>query len=130
MPLSKWERLFVALGAAVMLIGVGAGAFGAHALAPYFETYPNLKGTYETAVRYQLIHGLALFVVAWTWDKLPIRLASWAGVFFAAGILLFSGSLYLLVLTRATWLGAITPIGGVAFLAGWLFILFAAIRYR
>ena len=122
------ERIFSLLGALVMFVGVGLGAFGAHGLASYFERYPDLAGTYDTAVRYHLLHGLALFVAAWAYSRWPGPLTSWAGYLLFAGILIFSGSLYLLVVTRLRWLGAITPIGGVAFLAGWLLLALAAWR--
>lgn len=122
------ERLFVILGSVLMFLGVGAGAFGAHGLSRYFEQYPDLSGTYDTAVQYLMIHGLALFAVAWISSNWPGRLANWAGYLFLLGILLFSGSLFLLVLTRVGWLGAITPFGGAAFLAGWLCLALAAWR--
>lgn len=122
------ERLLVMLGAVVMFVGVGAGAFGAHGLASYFEQYPDLADTYATAVRYQLIHGLALFVAAWLATRWPGALPNWAGLLFFLGTLIFSGSLYLLVFTRLGWFGAITPIGGVAFLTGWVLLFIAAWR--
>ncbi len=111
-----------------MFIGVGAGAFGAHALSGYFEKYPDLAATYDTAVRYLMIHGLALFAVSWVASNWPGSLVNWAGYLFVLGIILFSGSLFLFVLTRIGWFGAITPIGGVAFLAGWLLLAFSAWR--
>lgn len=121
-------KLFVILGAALMMLGVGAGAFGAHGLSSYFERFPNLASTYDTAVRYHIYHAIALFIAAWLVDKYPVDLTTWAGYLFLAGILFFSGSLYLLVFTRQSWLGAITPIGGVAFIAGWGCLLLAAWR--
>ena len=121
-------KLFVILGAALMMLGVGVGAFGAHGLSSYFERFPNLAATYDTAVRYHIYHSLALFAAAWLVDKWPTGLTTWAGYLFLAGILIFSGSLYLLVFTRQSWLGAITPIGGVAFIAGWGCLLLAAWR--
>lgn len=111
-----------------MFTGVGAGAFGAHGLARYFGQHPDLASTFDTAVRYQLVHGLGLFVAAWLYEKWGGTLPLWAGGLFLAGILLFSGSLYLLVLTRQRWLGAVTPLGGVAFLAGWLCLALASWR--
>ncbi len=122
------SKLFVILGAAFMMLGVGAGAFGAHGLKPYFERFPDLAATYETAVRYHVYHALGLFVAAWLADKYPTSLTTWAGYLLVAGIVIFSGSLYLLVVTRQSWLGAITPIGGVAFIAGWGCLLLAAWR--
>lgn len=122
------SKLFVILGAAFMMLGVGAGAFGAHGLSSYFERFPNLAAIYDTAVRYHVYHALGLFAAAWLADKYPMTLTTWAGYLFLAGIILFSGSLYLLVFTRQSWLGAITPIGGVAFLAGWGCLFLAAWR--
>ena len=111
-----------------MLLGVAAGAFGAHGLEDYFVKHPDLEATYLTAVRYQLIHGLALLVVAWAVNQWPGSLVNWGGYLLVAGVLIFSGSLYLLVLTDTRWLGAITPIGGVAFLAGWALLIVGAWR--
>lgn len=122
------ERIFILLGAAFMFLGVGAGAFGAHGLSSYFAQHLSLQNTFETAVRYHLIHGLALFAAAWAVTRYPGSLPQWAGYLFTLGILLFSGSLYLLVLTNTRWLGAITPLGGVAFLAGWACLFAAAWR--
>ncbi len=121
-------RIFVLLGSAMMFIGVGAGAFGAHGLSSYFAQYPNYAGNYETAVRYHIFHALGLFAAAWLADKWPGAMTTWAGYLFLVGIILFSGSLYLLVFTRTSWLGAITPLGGVAFLTGWLLLFITAWR--
>ena len=122
------ERIFVLFGSILMFIGVGAGAFGAHGLSSYFAQYPHLEGTYETAVRYQIYHALALFVSAWLAGKFPSAMITWAGYLFLAGVILFSGSLFLLVFTRINWLGAITPLGGVAFLGGWALLFISAWR--
>ena len=122
------ERFLMGAGALLMFIGVGAGAFGAHALAGYFANYPNLKETYETAVRYHLIHAVALIALASVTVQWPSALINWAGYAIFVGILIFSGSLYLLVFTRVRWLGAITPLGGLAFLVGWFLIVVAAWR--
>jgi uncharacterized membrane protein YgdD (TMEM256/DUF423 family) len=122
------EKLFVIFGSVLMFLGVGAGAFGAHGLAGYFARFPELAATYDTAVRYHMIHGLALFAAAWASTRWPGPLTTWAGYLFLLGVLIFSGSLYLLVFTRLRWLGAITPIGGAAFLAGWALLAVAALR--
>lgn len=122
------ERALILSGALFMFLGVAAGAFGAHGLAGYFERYPEFESTFETAVRYQLIHGLGLFIAAWLSGKMGGVLPTWAGIAFLAGILLFSGSLYLLVFSRQSWLGAVTPLGGIAFLTGWLCIALTAWR--
>lgn len=122
------DRTFVILASTLMFLGVAAGAFGAHGLAPYFEKYPDLEATYDTAVRYHMIHALALLFIALLARHWPGTLTTWAGYLLLAGVLIFSGSLYLLVFTRTRWLGAITPIGGLAFLAGWVLLLVAALR--
>ena len=111
-----------------MLLGVAAGAFGAHGLEKHFAEHPDLRATYLTAVRYQLIHGLALLAVAWAASQWPGTLVNWGGYLLVVGVLVFSGSLFLLVATDTPWLGAVTPIGGVAFLAGWALLVAAAWR--
>jgi uncharacterized membrane protein YgdD (TMEM256/DUF423 family) len=120
------ERIFFALGSLSALIGVAAGAFGAHALRTRLPA--DLLAVFETAVRYQLVHSLALLAVAWAVTRWPGRVSVAAGVLFVAGILLFSGSLYALALTGARGLGAVTPVGGVAFIAGWACLSLAALR--
>lgn len=122
------ERTFFMIGSLLMFLGVAAGAFGAHGLAGYFQQYPELAKTFDTAVRYHLIQALALFISAWAVDKWSNQFANWSGYLFILGIILFSGSLYLLVALRLRWLGAITPMGGLAFLAGWLCLFLAAWR--
>ena len=99
------------------LAAVTAGAFGAHYLGTRLTV--ERLGTYETAVRYQLYHAFALLASAWAADRLDGRLAAMAGWAFILGIVLFSGSLYLLIATGIGMLGAVTPLGGAAFLAGW-----------
>lgn len=111
------DRLFAALGAASALIAVAAGAFGAHALRARLA--PDSLATFETAVRYQMYHALALLLVAWAvtrWPVPPVRAAGWL---FVAGTVLFSGSLYALALTGVRAFGPVTPLGGLCFLAGW-----------
>jgi uncharacterized membrane protein YgdD (TMEM256/DUF423 family) len=105
--------------------GVALGAFGAHGLRNRLA--PEMLAAFETGVRYQLIHAVALLGVAASIGRIGGRLVATAGWLFLAGIVLFSGSLYLLALTGVTVLGAITPIGGVAFLAGWACLAIAAI---
>jgi uncharacterized membrane protein YgdD (TMEM256/DUF423 family) len=110
---------FVSLGAGSALIAVAAGAFGAHALRSRLE--PASLAIFETGARYQMYHALALVAVGFALSQWPAsRSAVWAGWLFAAGTMLFSGSLYLLALSGVRWLGAITPLGGVAFMLGWL----------
>lgn len=109
-----------------MAFGVALGAFGAHGLKGRLA--PDLLAVYETGVRYHLIHGLALFVSAWLAGEDDTRAARIAGILFATGILLFSGSLYVLALTGVRALGAVTPLGGLAWIAAWLLLLRVSIR--
>jgi uncharacterized membrane protein YgdD (TMEM256/DUF423 family) len=119
-------RLFVAAGALSAGRAVAAGAFGAHALADAVP--PNRLATFETAARYEMMHALALVLVGVLIDRRADRRFRWAGWLFLAGTVLFSGSLYLLVLTDTPWLGAVTPFGGVAFIGGWLVLAASAWR--
>jgi len=114
------------LGAAFALVAVGAGAFGAHALRARLT--PDLLAVFETGARYQMYHALALLGVAWAAAQWPSSLVAAAGWLFVFGMVVFSGSLYLLALSGIRWLGAVTPLGGVAFLAGWAALLIAAWR--
>ena len=118
------DRLFFGLGALSAMLGVGAGAFGAHALRARL-TAEHLA-VFETAARYQMYHGLALLAVAWAVTRWPGALPVWAGWLFVAGTVLFSGSLYILALSGIRWWGAVTPLGGVAFLAGWICLALSA----
>jgi uncharacterized membrane protein YgdD (TMEM256/DUF423 family) len=120
------DRLFFALGSASALVAVGAGAFGAHALRTRLT--PDLLAVFETGARYQMYHALALLAAAWALTRWPGPWPVRAGWLFVVGTLLFSGSLYALALSGVRWLGAVTPFGGVAFLAGWLCLLVAAAR--
>ena len=120
------ERLFFLCGTLFAFISVGAGAFGAHGLKGRLT--PDMLAVYEIAVTYQMSHALALLAAAWAVTRWPGAPARASGFFFIAGILIFSGSLYVLSLTGIKWLGAITPIGGVAFLAGWLCLAWAALK--
>ena len=119
---------FILIGAFFAFTGVGAGAFGAHSLAEFLaET--GRTDTFETAVRYQIYHALALLFVALFKNYFTSTpFLNWSGWLFTAGILIFSGSLYLLILTGQRWLGAVTPVGGIAFLAGWALLFLAAWR--
>jgi len=118
-------RLFLGLGAISALIAVAAGAFGAHALRDRLA--PDMLAVFETGARYQMYHALGLLAVAWAVAHWPGPAAA-AGWLFVAGTVLFCGSLYLLALTGQRWLGAITPLGGLAFLAGWAALAWAALR--
>jgi uncharacterized membrane protein YgdD (TMEM256/DUF423 family) len=119
-------RLFATAGALLAFLAVGAGAFGAHALRSRLSA--DALATFEVGVRYHLAHALALLAVAWAATQWPGRAVDLSGWSFIAGIVLFSGSLYLLALTGQRALGAITPLGGVCFLFGWLALAWAAWR--
>jgi len=117
-PLQAGPGLWIRWASFFMGSGILAGAFGAHALKDTLSE--PMKAIYETAVRYQLTHGLALFVVAWLATQTGKKAVRWAGRAFCGGIILFSGSLYILALTGVRGWGVITPLGGLAFLAGWI----------
>ncbi|MGY6744166.1 MAG: DUF423 domain-containing protein [Cecembia sp.] len=120
------QSLFIQLAAVLGALAVGIGAFGAHGLQPILESDGRID-TFETAVKYHFYHSLAILAIG-IWQSFQperkwLKAALWS---FFIGILIFSGSLYILSLTGISWLGAITPFGGVAFILGWAFILFAA----
>ena len=117
-------RLFYILGALAAGLAVALGAFGAHGLAN--RVTPERLDVYKTGVLYHMVHALALFAASWAATQWPGWPVHTAGYLFLAGIVLFSGSLYLLVLTDTAWLGAITPLGGVAFIAGWVLLAWGA----
>ena len=120
------ERLFVMLGGLSGAVGVGAGAFGAHALRARLE--PRMLEVFETGARYQMYHAIGLLAVAWVASRWPGSLSTASGWLFVAGTVLFSGSLYAMALTGVRVLGAITPIGGVCFIAGWVCLALAAAK--
>jgi len=118
-------RLAATLGASLAGLAVGLGAFGAHALRARVDA--RMLEVFETAVRYQMYHALGLLAVAYyLGQEAPgAGAAAWS---FLVGIVLFSGSLYLMVATGHRWLGAVTPFGGVAFMLGWALLAWAAWR--
>jgi uncharacterized membrane protein YgdD (TMEM256/DUF423 family) len=120
------RSVFLFLGAISALTGVGMGAFGAHGLKAILS--PETLTVYQTGVTYQMWHALGLIGIALMRQRVPAsKLLSWAGGLMFFGILLFSGSLYLLALLNLKWLGMITPIGGVSFITAWsLIAIFAA----
>lgn len=105
----------------MMFLAVALGAFGSHALRGKITDY--YLEVYKTGVLYHFIHALGLFVVAWLTTQSNDPKVNLAGIFFLAGIILFSGSLYALSITGIKWLGAITPLGGISFLVGWLLLM-------
>jgi uncharacterized membrane protein YgdD (TMEM256/DUF423 family) len=122
------DRLFFSLGCASAFLAVALGAFAAHGLKARLT--PDLLAVFEVGVRYQMYHALALLAVAWATTQWPGPAVMAGGWLFVAGTVIFSGSLYVLALTGARWLGAITPIGGLAFLAGWTCLAWAALSPR
>lgn len=122
------NRQWIVLGSLSACLAVAAGAFGAHALKGSFG--PEALVTWETAARYQMYHALAMLAVGLAAQALRTTSLRVAGLLFLVGTLVFSGSLYALVLTGERWLGAITPIGGLALMAGWLAFGWAVIRGR
>ncbi len=122
------DRTFLALGAISAAISVAAGAFGAHALKARLT--PDLLAIFETGARYEMYHAFGLALAAWAVARYPGAAAVWAGWLFVAGTVIFSGSLYALALTGVRALGAVTPLGGVAFIAGWIALAAAALRAR
>lgn len=117
-------RQFLTLAAVSGFLAVALGAFGAHGLRERLT--PDMLAIFEVGVRYQMYHALALLGVALAierWPSGPLAIAGWS---FVIGTLIFSGSLYVLTMTGMRWLGAITPLGGVAFLVGWAALAWAA----
>lgn len=120
------DRFFFVAGAIAAFIAVALGAFGAHSLRTKLS--PDMLNIFEVGVRYQMYHALGLIAVAWAitrWPEANLNAAGWA---FIVGIVIFSGSLYLLSITDTRWLGAITPIGGLAFLIGWAILIWSVAR--
>jgi uncharacterized membrane protein YgdD (TMEM256/DUF423 family) len=120
-------KLFIALGALLCAAAVAAGAFGAHALKARLT--PDLLAVYRTAVEYHFYHALGLMLVGCVVARMAdATLAAMSGWVMLAGIVLFSGSLYLLATTGTRWLGAVTPLGGLAFIIAWVLLAVAALR--
>ena len=119
-------RTLIIAAALLLMLGVGTGAFGAHGLKAHVSA--DMLAVWQTAVLYQLVHALGLLAVAGLRPRLASGAATAAAAFLLAGIFIFSGSLYALVLSDVRMIGAVTPIGGVCFMAGWLLLAVAAWR--
>jgi uncharacterized membrane protein YgdD (TMEM256/DUF423 family) len=120
-------KVFLVIGALACMLAVVLGAFGAHALRARLA--PDLLAVYHTGVQYHFWHAVGLLAVALTLPHLPAaRELEWAGWLMLAGMVVFSGSLYVLAVTGTRWLGAITPIGGIAFIAAWGLFAYAVAR--
>jgi uncharacterized membrane protein YgdD (TMEM256/DUF423 family) len=122
------SRYIFACGALLALLAVMLGAFGAHALKSSLDSYA--LSIFETAARYQMTHAIALLIVGVTGmiGVLEQRWLNWAALAFGAGIIFFCGSLYLLAFSGVKWLGAITPLGGLMLMSGWLLLSIAAFK--
>jgi uncharacterized membrane protein YgdD (TMEM256/DUF423 family) len=118
--------VFLKIGAIFMALAVAFGAFGAHIVEGMLT--PDRFDVYQTAVHYHFYHALGLMIVGTASFHISNKWMRWSGYSLLAGILIFSGSLYLLTLLDIGWLGAITPIGGVAFILGWLFLLIGLMK--
>lgn len=119
------DRLLIAAGAISAFVGVGLGAFGAHGLRKRLDA--DMLAVFEVGVRYQLYHALALIGGGAAAGRLAPGPLQAAGILFVLGTLVFSGSLYILSMTGRKWLGAVTPLGGLALLAGWASLAWAAL---
>ena len=115
------HKIFLLSSAVLGALGVMIGAFGAHALSRLLEE-TGRTATFETAVKYQMYHTLALLATGLLMDRYSSKWFDYAGWGFIAGIIIFSGSLYILCLTNVGKWGAVTPIGGLAFIAAWVFL--------
>jgi len=118
-------KLIISLASVLLAVGVIAGAFGAHALKNTLS--PERMETWQTAVQYHVWHALGLLLIALIASHFQIDIR-WVSILLLGGILIFSGSLYALCLSGISWLGAITPIGGAAFIAGWLLLAYKALK--
>jgi uncharacterized membrane protein YgdD (TMEM256/DUF423 family) len=129
------HKNYIAIAALLGGLAVGLGAFGAHGLEGLTKDEKILHG-FQTGVQYQMYHALALLSVAMLYEKLPASWLKWAATCFIAGIILFSGSLYLITFLKlqessaVKFAGPVTPLGGIFFIAGWLFLLLAAIKRK
>ena len=129
------HKKFIVAAAIFGALGVALGAFGAHGLEKITNDEKILHG-FHTGVQYQVYHALALLGVALLSEKFPEKWSNWAGYSFITGIILFSGSLYLLTFLKVQgssavkFVGPVTPLGGVFFILGWLFLLVAALRMK
>lgn len=117
------DRFFFTAGAIMAFLAVALGAFGAHALKNRLT--PDMLDIFEVGVRYHTYHALGLLAVAWATSRWPESNVTAAGWAFIVGIIIFSGSLYILSMTGMRWFGAITPLGGLAFLIGWAILVWS-----
>jgi uncharacterized membrane protein YgdD (TMEM256/DUF423 family) len=122
------DRLLYVYAAVAGFVAVALGAFAAHALKSTLP--PDMLAVFETGVRYQMYHAFAICAAAWAFARWQHKIFAAAGSLFVVGIIVFSGSLYVLAFTGAKWLGAITPFGGLLLLTGWLCLAVGAYRAK
>jgi uncharacterized membrane protein YgdD (TMEM256/DUF423 family) len=121
-------KVFIILGAINAFLAVALGAFGAHGLEGKLE--PKYLETWKTGVTYQMFHATGILIIGVLLGKLPANaLLSWSGWLMVIGVILFSGSLYVLSVTKISILGAVTPFGGLAFLVAWILLIVVAVKY-
>lgn len=121
------QKVFLTIASGLGALSVGIGAFGAHGLKNILEATGRTE-TFETAVKYQFYHTLTLFLLGILLNQFNNKNLEWAGWSFLIGIFIFSGSLYILSLTGVTKWGAVTPIGGVFFIVGWVLLLLGVLK--
>jgi uncharacterized membrane protein YgdD (TMEM256/DUF423 family) len=122
------SKRFIVLGGILGAIGVALGAFGSHGLNDILTQNARLD-TFDTASQYHLIHALGLLIIGLLAERTPSRYLTWAGYAMVAGVIIFSGSLYILAVFNLRFMGAIAPIGGTAFILSWGLIAFAALKH-
>jgi len=120
------SKAIIMIAAALLALAVAFGAFGAHALKEQLSA--EMLQTWKTAVDYHFYHALGLLLIGLLSFYMPSPMLKWSSILLVAGVVLFSGSLYAMGLSGIRWLGAITPIGGISFIAGWIVLLLAAWR--
>lgn len=120
------SKTIIMTAAILLALAVAIGAFGAHGLKAHLSE--AMLQTWKTGVEYHFYHSLGLLIIGVLSVLMPSNLLNWSAAFLYAGIILFSGSLYILALTGIRWLGAITPLGGISFIAGWMFLAVAVFK--
>ena len=118
------SKTILMIASALLALAVAIGAFGAHGLKSHISA--EMMQVYKTGVEYHFYHALGLLLIGVLSISMPSGLLNWSAILLTAGIILFSGSLYLLAVTGVKWLGAITPLGGISFIAGWILLFFSA----
>lgn len=121
------SKTWIEIGAILLTLAVIIGAFGAHGLKSKIS--PEMLQIYKTGVEYHFYHALGILIIAVIGMHLQSNLIMWSGICMFAGIVLFSGSLYVMAVTGVKWLGAVTPIGGLSFVAGWILLFLAAFKH-